>query len=295
MMYLILQRKPPVYATGIPLPQLLIPKSGLKRPLSAATPTTKIPVSLLHSHLSNRNPSNHHINNKNDDQTRVQVNVIHGNKNGLIPGGAGQVKFPTTTNDLLLNGLQGEIDKDQINGANKQNLSNLKNKVNVNISKTPSTTRNTLNVISNTTPRVKNSSYRAPSTFQIGKQTTRPGTHPIGHLQNNRQTITNNPRPNTKTTNIPNVSFVTRRTPPLVSSSNLTPRPTPNTIHINTTPNNVFGNIVTGRPGPRPGLAPRPPKDPNVFDLTVSANQNYGNNYNNQNQNNPNGYIQGKL
>ena len=285
-----------MYATGIPLPQLLIPESGLKRPLNAASPTTKIPVSLLHSHLSNRNPSKHQINNKNGDQTSVQVNVINGNKNGPIPGGVGQIKFPTTTNDLLLNNLKGEIDKDQINGANKQNLSNLKNKINVNVSNTPSTTRNTPNVISNTTPRVQNSSYRAPTTFQIGNQTPRPGSRPIGSLQNNRQTNTNNHRPNTKTTNIPNkVTFGTRRTPPLISSSNLTPIPTPNTIRINTTPNNVFGNIVTGRPGPRPGLAPRPPKDPNVFDLTVSANQNYGNNYNSQNQNDPNGYSQGKM
>ena len=54
-------------------------------------------------------------------------------------------------------------------------------------------------------------------------------------------------------------------------------------IENNNVQNNFYEDIVTGRPGARPGFAPKPASDRNVFDVIVSADQNYGSN-NNANQ-----------
>ena len=215
------------------------------------------------------------------------------NKNGPIPGSR-PAKLPSSLNKLQLGNIVGEFDKEHVSSVKKISawITNTQGLVNVAI--IPSKSRLNIPIVITTTPKVKNTSYRPPTTFRITNHSPRPVTRPETPLeihiknQNNR-----NQSPNLSTTNAPNVSYGTRRTPPLLSPG-FQLRPSKRPVQHNTTPRNVFKDIVTGRPGPRPGLAPRPAKDPNLFDMTVSAEQNFGGNtYNNQNSNIPYGHPPG--
>ena len=240
---------------------------------------------MIKSHSSNNIPEKE-IDNKVDrlSAPRPIVNKGSSNKNGPIPG-SGQIKFPVGTNDMILGDVEGEYDKENI--LNVKKVGDINTNTNEKLAGVYTTTRGTLSLSKSTTPKTQNTSYRPPTTFRAANQTPQQGNRPKINGQNKNQVQI----PSFSTTNTPNVSYGTRRTPPLISSG-FPSRPSQAPIRINTTPNNVFEEIVTGRPGHRPGLAPQPAKDSNVFDLTVSAQQNYGSNYNNQNPSNFNGYQQ---
>ena len=273
------QRKPPVFATGIPLPQLLIPEGDLKRPTNK--PITKLPASVINSQLSNDFVIKD-VADKGDNRLSLsptKISIVNNNKNGPIPGSGNPVLFPKVPSNEYNGDIQGERDKEQNYNDNRLSLLNdkVKDLLNVPAASTESSKQNRPAIL-NTTPRVQNSSYRPPTTFKIVKQTPQPGNNvplnPNVSPQNNqKQQI------NWSTTNSPNVSYGTRRTPPLVSPGYHL-RPTKRPIVNSNGSNNRFDDIVTGRPGTRPGFAPRPVNDRNVFDVTVSADQNYGANDN---------------
>ena len=269
-----LQRKPPVYATGIPLPQLLIPEGDLKRPITE--PTTKLPVSVINSHLSNNAVKNDI---KVNDNNQLSSSPVDKNNNGPIPGSGTLVKFPQLSNNLFNDNIKGELDKEHKNNLDK--LNELNNKISGATNVPTGTTKSQVQKISpilSTTPKVKNSSYRPPTTFkalnQSPQQANNRPINPIGKPQNNKKQPIN-----WSTTNRPTASYDTRRTPPLVSPGYQL-RPTNRPILNSNVQSNLFEDIVTGRPGIRPGLAPKPANNRNVFDVTVSADQNYGSNNN---------------
>ena len=274
-----MQRKPPVYATGIPLPQLLIPEGDLKRPI--AEPTTKLPVSVINSHLSNNVVNNDikHNDNIQISSSPTKISVVDKNNNGPIPGSGSLVKFPQLSNNLFNDNIKGELDKEHTNNLDK--LNELDNKISGAANVPTGTTKSQVQKISpilSTTPKVKNSSYRPPTTFKALNQTPQPNNNrpinPIVRPQNSKKQPIN-----WSTTNRPTASYDTRGTPPLVSPGYQL-RPTNRPILNGNVQSNLFEDIVTGRPGIRPGLAPKPANNRNVFDVTVSADQNYGSNNN---------------
>ena len=280
--YFLLQRKPPVYATGIPLPQLLIPEGDLKRPITR--PTTKLPVSVINHHLSN-NIVKKEIKDKDINKINLsptKISIVDKNNNGPIPGSGNPIKFPESPNNVFNNDIQGEVDKEHNVDFNKLNSFHNNNKGVVNLpTVSPNSQTPKIPLVLNTTPKVQNTSYRPPTTFNVANPSPQPEN--VGPLKVNVKQQNNKNQPvNWSTTTRPNVSYGTRRTPPLVSPGFQT-RPTKRPIQNNNVQNNFYEDIVTGRPGARPGFAPKPASDRNVFDVTVSADQNYGSN-NNANQ-----------
>lgn len=276
----------------------MIPESGLRRPANSLM--TKIPSSLLPS-LSTSNVSQKgHADTETLPLAFITSNS-NNNKNGAVPG-AGSVKFPSNTGDIIKDNYEGEIDKEYIINLNKQSsilptgtkrVSYTSDRDVVNVVIIPSTTRLILPILKTTTPTVENLSYMSPTTFRPPQKSAiaisrRPRPTKPNRRKQHQNQLTK--LQNKSTTNIPNVAYNTRKTPLLIPQS----RPNHGGISINTTPSSFFNGLVTGRPGSRPGLAPGPVRNPEMFDMTVSAEQSFGESYGAKDTNTQNQYSPGK-